>query len=194
MEPHVDLYQPARMYSRAGWAALAGSLISGLCGLRAPLAFIPALLCLLTGVGLAWLATRPPIRISFSQFSIGQRAIAWREVREINSRFTSPLICKLKLTNSRQKLLVFPGEPERIARLMYQLRRHSYLASFDGVAYRDYWLWSSVTDSDNEANGLGTPVRMLSTDDEQEIERIFQKLKTVGRSDSRKDDASANHD
>jgi hypothetical protein len=191
MEPNVEIYQPARMFSRFGWAAVAGSLVCVVFGLRAPLAFIPAFLCLLTAIALAWLATRPPIRVSVTQFNIGQRAIAWREVREINSRFTSPLVLNLKLTNSRQKLLVFAGEPERIARLMYQLRRHSYLATFDGVAYRDYWLWSSVTDSDNEENGLGTPVRMLSTDDEQEIERIFQKLKSVGRSDSRKDDATS---
>jgi hypothetical protein len=194
MEPSVDLYQPSRMYARAGWAALAGSLVCVLCGLRAPLAFIPASLCFLTGIGLAWLATRPPIRVSASQFNIGQRAIAWREVREINNRFTSPLILNVKLTNARRKLLVFAGEPERIARLMYQLRRRSYLASFDGVAYRDYWLWSSVTDSDNEENGLGTPVRMVSAEDEQEIERIFQKLKSVGRSDSRKDDATSSRD
>ncbi|MCU1291334.1 MAG: hypothetical protein JWP08_184 [Bryobacterales bacterium] len=182
------------MYARAGWAAFAGSLVCVLCGLGAPLAFIPAFLCFLTGIALAWLATRPIIRVSVGQFNIGERAIAWREVREINSRFTSPLVVHVKLTNARNKLLVFPGEPERIARLMYQLRRRSYLASFDGVGYRDYWLWSSVTDADNEENGLGTPVRMVSTEDEQEIERIFQKLKSVGRSDSRKDDATSNRD
>ncbi len=194
MEPNVDLYQPSRMFSRAGWAALAGSLVSVLCGLRAPLALIPAFLLLVTAAALWWLATRPTIRISLTQFSIGRRAVAWREVREINSKFTSPLVLKLKLTNARRKTLVFPGEPERIARLMYQLRRNSYLATFDGVAYRDYWLWSSLTDSDNEENGLGAPVRMLSTEDEQEIERIFQKLKAVDRSDSSKDDATSNKD
>jgi hypothetical protein len=194
MEPNVDFYQPSRLYSRAGWAALAGSLVSVLCGLRAPLAFIPAGLLLLSSGALWWLASRPSIRISLSQFSVGQRAIAWREVREINSRFTSPLVLRLKLTNSRRKTLVFPGEPERIARLMYQLRRNSYLASFDGVSYRDYWLWTSLTESDNEENGLGTPVRMLSTEDEQDVERIFQKLKAVDRSDSSKDDATTNRD
>lgn len=194
MEPNVDLYQPSRLYSRAGWAALAGSLVSVLCGLRAPLAFIPALLLLLSSGALWWLASRPPLRISLGQFSIGQRAIAWREVREINSRFTSPLVLHLKLTNARRRTLIFPGDPERIARLMYQLRRNSYLATFDGVSYRDYWLWTSLTESDNEENGLGTPVKMLSTEDEQDIERIFQKLKAVDRSDSSKDDATTNRD
>ena len=194
MEPCVDIYQPARSYARVGWAALAGSLVCISCGFKAPLAFVPGLLCFLTAAALAWLATRPAIRLSASQFNIGQRAVAWREVREINSRFASPLVLEIKLTNSRRKMVFFPGEPERIVRLMYQLRRNSYLASFDGVAYRDYWLWSSVTSSDREENGMDTPVRMLSSDDEQEVERMFQKLKSVGRFDSHKDDATSNKD
>ena len=189
MEPSIHLYQPSRLYTRAGWAAVAGSLVCVLCGMRAPLAFVPGFLCALTGGALFWLATRPSIQISATQFNIGQRAIAWREVREINSRLTSPLILNIKLTNGRKKLLVFPGEPERIARLMYQLRKNSYLSTFDGIAYRDYWTWSSVTDSDGELDTPEHPVRMLSSDDEQEIERMFQKLKSVGRIDSRSDDS-----
>ena len=112
MEPNVETYQPSRLYARIGWAALAGSLVCVFCGFRAPLAFIPGCLCVATTVVLFWLAARPPIRMGETQFNIGERAIAWREVREINSsRFVSPLILKLKLTNSRQKVLVFPGEP-----------------------------------------------------------------------------------
>jgi hypothetical protein len=35
------------------------------------------------------------------------------------------------------------------------------------------------------------PVRMLSTEDEDEIERLYQKLKTVGRLEARTDSSSA---
>src|SRR5579863_1190761 len=120
MEPSVEIYLPSRLYARVGWAALAGSLISVLCGFRAPLAFIPGALCAVTAAALFWLAARPPIRVGENQFNIGERAIAWREVREINSsRFVSPLILNIKLTNSRHKYLVFPGEPERIEKLMW---------------------------------------------------------------------------
>ena len=191
MEPTIDTYQPSRMYSRAGWAALAGSVVCVFCGLRAPLAFIPGVLCAATAAALFWLAVRPAIRISPTQVNIGERAIAWREVREINSSFTSPLVLKLKLTNRRRKLLIYPGEPEKIARLMYQLRKGSYLATFDGVAYRDYWTWSSVTGSDNGEAGFEQPVRMVSSEDEQEIERMYKKLKSVGRLDSRGPDDSS---
>lgn len=196
MEPTVEIFQPSRLYARVGWAALAGSAVCVLCGFRAPLAFIPGFLCAITAASLFWLAARPAVRIGETQFNIGERAIAWREVREINSsRFVSPLILKVKLTNSRQKLLIYPGDPERIARLMFQLRKNSHLASFDGVAYRDYWTWTSLAGLNGDNPALDQPVRMLSQDDEEEIERMYQKLKTVGRLDSRSTDSSkASHE
>ncbi|HEX4170591.1 MAG TPA: hypothetical protein VHZ55_34450 [Bryobacteraceae bacterium] len=186
MEPSVEIFVPSRLYSRVAWAALGGALVSILCGFRAPLAFIPGLLCGLTAGALFWLARRPEIRVGEAQFNIGERAIAWREVREINSsRFLSPLILKIKLTNARRTRLVFPGEPERIEQLLFQLRKNSHLATFDGVAHRDYWTWISLNGTQAENPVLEQPVRMLSTDEEDEIERLYQKLKTVGRLDSR---------
>jgi hypothetical protein len=196
MEPSIEIYQPSHLYSWTGWAALAGSLVCVLCGFRAPLAFIPGLLCATTAAVLFWLAARPSIHVGEAQFNIGERAIAWREVREINSsrfntsRFVSPLILKLKLTNSRHKVLVFPGDPDRIIRLTHQLRKKAYLATFDGIAYRDYWTWSSLAGSHGEKPALEQPVRMVSPEDEDEIERMYQKLKTVGRLDSRSNDSS----
>lgn len=184
----MEVYQPSPLYARVGWAALAGSFVSVACGFRAPLAFIPGFLCAATAALLFWLAARPPIRISGGQFNIGERAIAWREMREINStHLVSPLVLKLKLTNSRRKLLVYPGEPDQIKQLTYQLRKNSYLATFDGIAYRDYWTCSSLAGTREEKTVVEQPVRMLSEEDEEEVERLYQRLKTVGRLDSRSD-------
>jgi hypothetical protein len=186
MEPSVETFVPSPLYSRVGWAALAGTAISVLCGFRAPLAFIPGFLCGLTALVVFWLAARPTIRIGEMQFNVGDRAVAWREVREINSsRFLSPLILKIKLTNSRKLLLIYPGEPERIEQLLFHLRKHSHMATFDGVAHRDYWTWLNMNGSKTENPVLEQPVRMLSAEEEDEIERLYQKLKTVGRLDSR---------
>ena len=195
MEPSVETFVPSRLYSRVGWAALAGSAVCVLCGLRAPLAFIPGILCAATAAAVFWLAARPPIRIAETQFNVGERAIAWREVREINtSRFLSPLVLKLQLTNSRYKILIYPGEPERIEKLLFQLRKHSQFATFDGVAYRDYWTWLSMNGSRSETPVLEQPVRMLSAEEEDEIEQMYQKLKTVGRLDTRSTDSSDSPD
>jgi hypothetical protein len=186
MEPSVETFVPSRLYSRVGWAAVAGTAISVLCGFRAPLAFIPGFLCGLTALVVFWLAARPLVRIGDMQFNVGERAVAWREVRELNSsRFLSPLILKIRLTNNRKLLLIYPGEPERIEQLLFHLRKHSEMDTLDGVAHRDYWTWLNLNGSKSESPVLEQPVRMISTEEEDEIERMYQKLKAVGRLDTR---------
>jgi hypothetical protein len=195
MEPSVETFVPSRQYARFGWAALAGSVVCVLCGFGAPLAFVPALLCLTTAAAIFWLAARPPIRLGDTQFNVGERSVAWREVRQINrSRFNnagfiSPLILHLKLTNSRYKILVYPGDADRVERLLKMLRKNSHLATFDGVPYRDYWMWNDPTGEEDQRPALPPastpPVHLFSREDEEEIERLYQKLKTVGRLDSR---------
>jgi hypothetical protein len=188
MEPTAETYLPSRIYARAGWFGLAGSVICILCGLRAPFAFIPGFLCGVTSAILFWLAVQPRVVVSENQFSIGDRTISWREVRELNSsRLVSPLILRIKLTNNRRKLLIYPGEPERISKLLYQLRKSSTLATFDGVSYKDYWTWSSMGMLKGAHASADQPVRMISQDDEEEIERLYRQLKSVGHLDSRSD-------
>ena len=195
MEPSVAVYHSSRLYARAGWIATAGLAVCLLCGLRAPLAFIPGGFCALTAVVLFWIGARPVIRLGENQFNIGERAIAWREVREINSsRFMSPLVLRLKLTNGRRKWLIYPGEPERVAHLVAQLRKNSYLATFDGVAYRDFWTWASLAALPGDAPVSEQPVRMIAQDEEDEIERMYQKLKTVGHLDGRADSSQTSHE
>ncbi|HMF74306.1 MAG TPA: hypothetical protein VK604_01460 [Bryobacteraceae bacterium] len=191
MEPHVQTFLPSRFYATIGWAALAGSAVCLLCAFRAPYAFIPALLCILTAAGLFWLSSRPPICVGETQFTIGERAIAWREVREINrSRFLSPLVLQLKLTNSRSRVLVYPGEPNRIELLLAQLRKRSHLATFDGVPYREYWHWTNWEELQPDTPAE-PPTRLFSSEDEAEIERLYHTLKTGGRLDTHTVDTHA---
>jgi hypothetical protein len=186
MPSNLEIYLPSRLYAKVGWFALVGSLVSVAFGLRTAVAFIPGFLIGLTAATLFWLAARPRITVGENQFTIGERTIAWREVKEINSsRFVSPLFLDIKLTNNRRKRLIYPGEPEQIGKLMYQLRRHSNLATFDGVAYRDYWTWTSLGSNKLAGPVAEQPVRMISHDDEEEIERLYQRLKTVGHLDGR---------
>jgi hypothetical protein len=194
MEPNVETFLPSRQWARVGWAALAGSLVCVLCGFGAPLAFIAALAGFSTAAAIFWLAARPAIRLGETQFNIGERCIAWREVREINrsrfnsSGFVSPLVLHLKLTNARYKFLIYPGEPDRVERLLKVLRKNSHLASFDGVSYRDFWMWHDPASEDERPAlppAAAPAVHLFSREDEEEIERLYQKLKTVGRLDSR---------
>jgi len=190
MPSNIEIYAPSRIYARFAWAALGCATLAILAGfeLGAVYALIPAVLCACAAVALFWLAGRPNIAVGDTQFSIGDRSVSWREVKEINStRFVSPLVLDVRLTNSRRKWLVYPGAPERIAKLMYQLRRTSVQATFDGVAYNDYWTWNSLGSTPAPGPVPGTPVRMLNPEDEDEVERLYQRLKTVGHLDSRSD-------
>ncbi len=184
MEPSLELYRPWRLYARLGWAASAGSLVSCGCGIYSHLAFIPAALSALTAVWLFWLAARPDLRVSRSHLNIGERTIVWQEILRIDHAFASPLVLKFGLTNQRRLMLVYPGEPAQIAVFVDSLRRNSYLATFDGVRYRDYHLWSSLSDAEAEQLGMDEPTPMISPDDEQEIERMYQRLKSVGHIDA----------
>ena len=188
MEPNSEVYIPSRLYARAGWFGLAGAVVCVFCGLRAPFAFIPAFLCCITSVCLFLLASCSSVVVNENQFLLGTRAIAWREVREVNStRLVSPLVLRLTLTNHRKKWLIYPGEPERISKLVNQLRLNSTLATFDGISHKDYWTWTSMGALRGSHPTADQPVRMISHEDEEEIERMYRQLKSVGRLDSRSD-------
>ena len=92
-------------------------------------------------------------------------------------------------------MLIFPGKPERIIQLITHIRNRSFLATFDGIPYRDYHVWSNLSDSEAEQLGLDHPVPMISSEEEQEIERLYQKLKSVGHLDAaRNEDSKSSHE
>jgi hypothetical protein len=209
MEPCVETFVPSRWYARTGWFTAAGSAALTFFGFRSPIFLILGAVAALSALLLLWLSSRPAIQVGEMQFNIGERAIAWREVKEVNRvRLLSPLILRIKLTNSRKKILIYPGEVGRVEQLVHLLRKNSHLATFDGVAYRDYWTWSSMAGlHSRKAAGalppgqkqtqkplLDHPVRMLTTDEEDEIERMYQKLKAVGSLDTRIDPAGTDED
>jgi hypothetical protein len=210
MEPSVETFLPSRLYARAGWFTAFACVALTFFGIRSPLVLLPAAAAAVAALLSFWLSARPAIHVGETQFNIGDRAIAWREVKEVNRvRILSPLILRLKLTNSRQRVLIYPGDMSRVEQLVHLLRKHSHLATFDGVAYRDYWTWSSMAGL-HGAKPAGTavppgqkllpkplmeqPVRMLSAEEEDEIERMYQKLKAVGRLDARIDPVNSDED
>ena len=210
MEPCVETFSPSRWYARAGWCALGASAAFLFFGLSTPLLFIPAVAFIACSLLFLWLYSRPLIRVGETQFNIGDRAIAWREIKEVNRvRLLSPMILRIKLTNARKKMLIYPGDVGRIEQLIHLLRKNSHLATFDGVAYRDYWTWSSMAGLHGQKGSgqpqsgqkqatpkplLEQPVQMLTREEEDEIERMYQKLKTVGSLDSRLDPANSDED
>jgi hypothetical protein len=79
-----------------------------------------------------------------------------------------------------------PGDQESSIDLLRQLFRNSRQALLDGVAYGKFWGEPHLTVAATAVTPDPAPRgRLLLPEDEAEVERLFQRLKTVGRLDQR---------
>jgi hypothetical protein len=181
----MNRYRPARQYLPASLVAAGLALFSSWCGLNWPLAFMPAGVFVLFSVTLYYLATRPAIEVGESYLSIGKETIRWSEVARIDSTvWTSPLVLQLGLRDGRSLRLIYPGDIESASRLIRQMRRLAREAVIDGVPYRQYW--GEVVPFRVEPQALAVPrYRLMLPEDEAEVERLYQRLKSVGNLDPR---------
>jgi hypothetical protein len=149
-------------------------------------AWIAAALFVLTSICLLAAALRPAIEIYETHLAIGRHIIPWGDVRRVDQTvWNAPLAVYLTLTDQRRELLIYPGDPDASAGLLRHLRRFSREALIDGIPYRQFWGESAAA----EPKQL-PPVRypLLRPEDEDEVERMFQRLKSVGRIDQRNSD------
>lgn len=175
-------YLPSKQYQFAGAAAMVLALVCAGFAVHWPLAWIPTGLFAMTGAFLLVLGFLPVIEIHESHLAVGSRIIAWDEIRRLDrTGFVSPLIVYLTLTNNRRTLLVYPGGLEASNMLLRQLRRMSREALIDGIPYRQFW---GETPAGTDRRNLPSPrYQLLRPQDEAEVERLYQRLKTVGHLD-----------
>lgn len=171
-------YSPSRHYLSAGLIAMVLGGFSGWVAWQWAPAWIAAALFFLSGILLLILAGQPAVRVSEEHLIIGKRVIAWDEIVRLDkTSWISPLIVHLSLTGDRRVVLVYPGDVDSGASLLRHLRRCARGATIDGKAYRDFWKEMMG----GERRRLQSPrYRLLRPEDEQEVERMFQMLKTVG--------------
>jgi hypothetical protein len=180
----MSRYVPARHYVSFGVVAMALAGFSGWLGLSWTPAFCPALLFFITAATLLALAFRPVIKVYDAHLEIGKRIIPWQDVRRVDrTGWISPLVVKLTLYDEETLVLVYPGEVDWCKHLLRTLRQMATGAVIDNVPYRQYW---------GEMLGAGdakqiTPprYRVLRPEDEEEVERLYFLLKTVGHIDPR---------
>lgn len=178
-------YSPSRSYLTAGLMALA---LAAFCGWTAfewaSAAAIPAVLFLLSAGLLLFLATRPPIEIQDEALVVGTRSVAWENIRRVDrTGWLSPLLVHVTLANDRRILLIYPGDLDSANSLLRHLRRSAHYALIDGIPYDQFW--GDEIEEPAEAPKLPSPkYRLLRQDDEAEVERLYQRLKTVGHLDS----------
>lgn len=182
----ITRYTSSRHYLPAAFVALGLSIFSTWCGLRWAPALLPAFLFVLSFSVLLLLALRPPVEIFETHLKVGKTSIPWSQIRRLDrTGWISPLVLHITLLEDRRILLIYPGDLDSANSLLRQLRRRSREALIDGIPYRQFW---------GEAAGPGTDRRqtpsvrypLLRPEDEADVERLFQRLKTVGHLDPKK--------
>jgi hypothetical protein len=182
-------YSPARHYLWFGITAVVLAAMAGRLGWDWAPAFIPAGLFLLTAAGLLAMAFRPVIEVNEAYLSIGKRNIPWMDIRRLDrTGWISPLILHLTLYDDTRILLIYPGDLDSCNSLLRHLRRLATDALIDGIPYRQYW--GELLSPGPERRQMQSPPRykVLRPEDEAEVERLYQRLKTVGNLDQKSTD------
>jgi hypothetical protein len=178
-------YLPAKHYLWLGAAAVVFSGLSAWFASAVTPAYIAAGLFLLTAGCLFALAFRPPIEIHEGYLSVGKRIIPWMDIRRLDrTGWISPLIVRITLFDDSRLVLVYPGDLDSCNSLLRHLRRLSRDALIDGIPFRQYW-GELLSSSGDRKQPPAPRYRILRPEDEAEVERLYQRLKTVGNLDQK---------
>jgi hypothetical protein len=189
-------YRPSRRYILFALLSICGTAFSIWTGLHWPSTWIAACLFGITSLALVALLSQPVIEIHETHLQLGRRIILWRDIQRLDQTgWNAPLAIALTLSNDHRVLLVYAGDLDSAASLLRHLRRYSRNALLDGIPYRQAWGEVEKTPEPRKTeerpatSGRQTPPAvhrpLLRPEEEEEIERMFQRLKSVGRFDQR---------
>lgn len=180
----ITSYRASRQTVWAGLIALACALFSAWVALRWPIAWVAAGLLFASSGLVLYFTLRPPIEIYETHLKLWGRTIPWGQIKRLDRSATLPLIVQLTLSDKTRLLLVYPGDPDSSNSLLRHLRRFSREALIEGVPYRQFWGEAPNKPKDRKQ---AAPQRypLLLPEDEADIERMFQRLKTVGHIDQK---------
>jgi hypothetical protein len=191
----VARYRPSRRYILFALLAICGTLFSAWTALHWPSTWLAAGLFGITSVALIALLCQPGIEIHETHLQLGRRMIPWRDIRRLDQTgWIAPLAVTLTLSNDRRVVLLYAGDLDSSTSLLRHLRRYSRNALLDGIPYRQAWGELGKTPEPRTAKepvatehpsrpGVHRP--LLRPEEEEEIEKMFQRLKSVGRLDQR---------
>lgn len=205
MSRPVARYRPSRRYLVFALLAISGTAFSVWTGLRWPATWTAAALFGATAAALIALLCRPRIEIHETHLQLGRRVIYWDEIRRLDQTgWIAPLAVTLTMSNDRRVFLLYAGDLDSSTSLLRHLRRYSRNALLDGVPYRQAWgdpgraeprtadPGKAGKTQDPRGSAHQTPPAshrpLLRPEEEEEIERMFRRLKSVGRLDQRGSD------
>ena len=191
-------FKSSRVYVSLTLFAVGGALFSAWNALRWAPSWIAAALFALSALALAAVTIRPVIEIYETHLAIGLRTIPWRDIRRVDQTgWTTPLVVILTLYDRQRIHLLHSGDLDSSTSLLRHLRRFSREALLDGVPYREFWGELAAAARSSEPTKKSTPepsekdasapfrYPVLRSEDEEEVERLFQRLKSVGHIESK---------
>lgn len=178
-------FTPARTYLTAAAVAFGMAAFSGWCAVSWMLAAIPAVLFALSACFVLWLGLRPAIEVAETDLRVGGQTIAWDEIRRVDQTgWVSPMVAYLTMADGAKIRLLYPGETEQSNRLLRMIQQRATKSMINGVPHRQIF-----GDPPQEATREALPspkYRLLTEEDEAEVERLYQKLRAAGRLDPEK--------
>jgi hypothetical protein len=175
----VTRYAPSRHYLHAGLAAIAFGGLSAWYGWTWPPAYLAAVLFFATAGLLIYLALRPPIEIRETCLSIGCRNIPWVDIRRLDrTGWLSPLVVRVTLFDNSSFLLIYPGDMDSANSLLRHLRRCAREALIDGIPHSQFWGEGAAAEA-RQPKPPSPRYHLLRPEDEAEVERLYQRLKSV---------------
>lgn len=177
-------FAPSRLYLTSAAVALGLAVFSGWCATNWLPAIIPAILFLASAALVLTLALQPIIEVHEAHLAIGKRILPWRDIRRVDQTgWAAPLVVYLTLADSSRVRLLYPGDMETANKLLSLVQQNCALALINGVPYRQIF---GEPVSEQQERRPAPRVRLLTEEDEAEVERLYQKLKTAGHLDPEK--------
>jgi len=174
-------FSPSRVYSIA---ALAGLIMAGFsvwCALRWWPAWIPTGLLFGSVAGVIWIALRPSVEVNSSHLVVGRRTIAWDEVQRVDqTNWVTPMVVDLTLRTGPRLRVIYPGRAEQCGLLLRLIQQRATQALINGVPHRR--IFGAPPSPKPEKTAPPRP-RFLSDQDEADVERMLNILKSAGRLD-----------
>ena len=185
-------FTPSRVYISLTLFAVCGAVFSAWNALRWTPSWIAAGLFAISALLMLAVTLRPVVEIYESHLAIGRLQIPWRDIRSVDQTgWNTPLAVMLTLRSQQRIMLLYPGDLDSSSSLLRHLRRFSREALLDGMPYREYWGEHAVPEASSEKDvEAAAPARypVLRAEDEEEVERLFQRLKSVGHLESKNSD------
>ncbi len=169
-------YLPSRNYLHLGLLAIVLGFISVWVALTWLPAGVAAVLFFATAAINFFLFTRDAIEMGPDTLVLGDREYLWSEVARIEKTgWVSPLVVWIHLKDGRRELLIYPGALDGSRRLSDDLQRRL-------SRQRESAQLRAVGAAAGGSKRRRTP--FLNAADEAEVERLFQRLKSVGHLES----------